>query len=70
MCAYSFQVIAVFDKLHNNGGWSIDVINIIENENSLNVNIDNLQNGNLTQIVIQPFHIIKIPRTNKKIVFK
>lgn len=65
-----FQIIAVFDKLRNNGGWSIDVTTITENEDNLTVNIDNLQNGDLTQIVIQPFHIIKIPINDKPIVFE
>ena len=66
----NFQVIAVFDKAYINGGWSIDITSIIENENNLTVNIDNLQSGDLTQISIQPFHIIKISTTNKEIVFE
>jgi len=65
-----FQIIAVFDKIHITGGWSIDIISITENEDNLTVNIDNLQNGDLTQIVIQPFHIIKIPINDKPIVFE
>ncbi|MDG1822350.1 MAG: protease complex subunit PrcB family protein [Flavobacteriaceae bacterium] len=66
----TFQVIAVFDQVHNNGGWSIDVTNITENEDTLNVYIENLQKGDLTQVLTQPFHIIKIPKMNKEIVFK
>jgi hypothetical protein len=66
----AFQVIAIFDQLHNSGGWSIDVTTITENEDNLVVNIDNLQTGDLTQIVIQPFHIIKIPINDKPIVFE
>ncbi|MDG1452147.1 MAG: hypothetical protein P8Q33_05135 [Polaribacter sp.] len=66
----NFQVIAIFDQIHNNGGWSIDVTGVTENEDSLNVNIDNLQKGDLTSIVIQPFHIVKIQKTNKEIVFE
>ncbi|MGB1393046.1 MAG: hypothetical protein ACPH4O_03940 [Flavobacteriaceae bacterium] len=66
----NFQVIAVFDKAYINGGWSIDITSIIENENNLTVNIDNLQSGDLTQISIQPFHIVKIPVTNKPIEFE
>ena len=66
----AFQVIAIFDKLRDSGGWSIDVTTITENEDNLTVNIDNLQTGDLTQIVIQPFHIIKIPINGKPIVFE
>jgi hypothetical protein len=66
----NYNVIAVFDEVYSNGGHSIDITNIIENENSIIVTIEKLLNGNLTSIVTQPYHIVKIPITTKPITFE
>ena len=65
-----FVVIAVFDKIYGNGGHSIDIIKITENENKVIVKIENIMGGDATSIMTQPFHIVKIPKTDKLIIFE
>lgn len=65
-----YQIIAIFDQIYGNGGHSIDVTNIFEKKNNLIVKIENLKNGDDTQVVTQPFHIIKIIKTEKQIIFE
>jgi len=66
----NFIVIAVFDKVYGNGGHSIDITKITENENEVIVSIENILKGNITSVVTQPYHIVKIPKTNKLIFFE
>lgn len=66
----NFIVIAVFDKIYGNGGHSIDIIKITENENKVIVTIENILEGNDTSIMTQPFHIVKIPKTDKLLIFE
>jgi hypothetical protein len=65
-----YLVISVFDVIHGNGGWTIDVIDVIEYSNKIEVSVSNLKKGNLTTVITHPFHIIKIPVSNKEIVFR
>jgi|SRR5690606_22141470 len=65
-----FLVIAVFDEVYNNGGHSIDIIKIVENQVEIIVTIDKLLNGDASSVVTQPYHIIKIPITEKSIIFE
>lgn len=64
-----YEVIAVFDEGKTTGGYSIDITNIIELEKEIEVEVDRLHKGNDTQIVTKPFHIVKIPKINKPVVF-
>jgi hypothetical protein len=64
-----FTVIAVFDKVYGSGGYSIDITNIVENENNITVTVANLQTGNASSSVNQPYHIVKIPKTSKPFIF-
>ncbi|MDD3721249.1 MAG: protease complex subunit PrcB family protein [Lutibacter sp.] len=66
----NFIVIAVFDKIYGNGGHSIDIIKIRENENKVIITIENILGGDATSIMTQPFHIVKIPKTDKLIIFE
>ena len=63
------KVIAVFDQIRGNGGHSIDITNVVENQNNVTVTVQRLLTGGLTTVVTQPFHIVKIPTTNKPIIF-
>lgn len=65
-----YQVIAVFDKVYGNGGYSIDITNIKENESNLIIKVENLNKGGLLSIITQPYHIVKIKKTDKNIVFE
>lgn len=66
----NYTVIAVFDKVYGNGGHSIDITNITEYENNIVVTVENLLTGNANSVVTQPYHIVKIPKATKPIVFQ
>jgi hypothetical protein len=66
----NFTVIAIFDQIYGNGGHSIDITDITENENNIIVTAENLQPGNVSSVMTQPFHIVKIPKATKPIVFE
>lgn len=66
----NFMVIAVFDKIYGNGGHSIDIIKITENENKIIITIDNVLKGDATAVMTQPYQIVKIRKTNKLILFE
>lgn len=65
-----YQVIAVIDQVRNSGGYSIDITKITETNNSIFVKVEQLKPGGFYTVITQPYHIVKIPKTNKKIVFK
>ncbi|RTL13763.1 MAG: protease complex subunit PrcB family protein [Flavobacteriaceae bacterium] len=66
----NYTVIAVFDQVYSNGGHSIDITNITEYENNIVVSVQNLLPGNVSQVASQPYHIVKIPKAKKPIVFQ
>lgn len=65
-----YQIIAVFDNIKTTGGFSIDITNVVENQNNIVVTIKNLLTGGDSAIMTQPFHIIIIPKTTKPVVFQ
>jgi len=65
-----YLIIAAIDEVKYNGGWSIDITSIMEYEPEIEVTVENLLTGNLTSIVRQPFHIVKIPKSDKPVVFE
>ena len=66
-----YQVIAVFDNIKTAGGYSIDIITIVENQNNIVVTIKHFSDGVIAATVItQPFHIVKILKKRKLIVFQ
>lgn len=65
-----YQILAAFDVNKTSGGYSIDIITVVENQKDIVVTIKHLLNGNLTTVMTQPFHIVKIPRTTKPVVFQ
>ena len=64
-----YMVIAVVDVGHTTGGWSIDITNISETSTNIEVTYSNLDNGDDTLIAVQPFHVVKIPKSNKPVIF-
>ena len=64
-----YQILAVFDVILTNGGHSIDIIDVLEYDTEIRVNLNNLQRGGLTNVITQPFHIVKIPKQEKPIAF-
>ena len=66
----NYTVIAIFDRGYSNGGHSIDITNITEFETTIIVTVENLQTGNTSSVGTQPYHIVKIPKATKPIVFE
>jgi len=64
-----YQVIFVIDEIKGNGGWSIDVTDITEYSDSIVVTVSNLKTGNVSDVITQPFEVVKIPVTYKPIIF-
>jgi len=68
-----FSVIAVYMGEFNTGGYEIKIIEIIEKSNGIEVKISKTfpKPGSLvTQALSQPYHIIKIQKTNKQVIFE
>jgi len=65
-----FIIIAVFDEVRENGGHSIDIVEVMENKTNITIKIEKLQTGGGSSVITQPFYIVEIPRTKKPIVFE
>ncbi len=66
-------VIAVFQGVQGSGGYSIEIIKIIEAENSIKVFIRETSPGpscEVTAALTQPYHIIKTSKIDKEVIFK
>ncbi len=63
------MVIAIIDVAYPTGGWTVDITSIIETSNNIEVTFTHLNTGNDTMVSEQPFHIVKIPKSNKPINF-
>lgn len=63
------DVLAVFEEIKNSGGYSIDIVKVEEQEKKVVVTIDRLLKGGDATVITQPFHIVKIAKVNKPIVF-
>ncbi|MFP3813769.1 hypothetical protein, partial [Bacillus sp. SIMBA_005] len=63
------NVIAVFYKQQSNMSTSIDVTKATIRSGKIIIRIENLKVG-FTNDVSQPFHIVKIPKSSKNIVFE
>ncbi|SFZ93280.1 hypothetical protein SAMN05428642_10343 [Flaviramulus basaltis] len=65
-----YLIIAIFDEIKTNGGHSLE-LNIFSNTENIIVKITDLApQGNATTVMTQPYHIVKIPKTNLPIVFE
>jgi len=65
-----YQIIAVIDKTQNSGGHSIDIVTLNENRNTIIVKVEKLKNGDYSTKKSRPFDIIKIAKTDKKVIFE
>lgn len=63
-------VLAVFDDIKSHGGHSIDITKVSEHEDRFVVEIERLKKGGMLTIITQPYHLVKIPKTAKPIIFK
>jgi hypothetical protein len=65
----TYHVLAIFDKSSAGSGTTIDITAIWEYADSIVVRLSNLQKTIVSNVVL-PFHIVKVPRFDKKIVFE
>lgn len=63
----AFTVIAVVEEIKTSGS-EINIVNVMENTN--NIHISSELTMYASTVISQPFHIIKIPKTNKPIIFE
>ncbi|MCW3159716.1 protease complex subunit PrcB family protein [Chryseobacterium oryctis] len=64
-----FMVVVVIDEVYPNGGHSIDIMTVDENSQNIEVDVEKLLQGNVTTVVTQPYHIVKIPKLLKPVLF-
>ncbi len=64
-----FMAIVVIDAVYPNGGHSVDIITVDENTQNIEVDVEKLLQGNLTTVITQPYHIVKIPKILKPVIF-
>lgn len=66
----NYDVIAIFDEIKGNGGYTIGIDEIAENEDNFIVSIVKTSpSGFATTVMTQPFHIYKIPKATKPVIF-
>jgi hypothetical protein len=67
-----YQIIAVFDKVYYNGYWSICIVNVIDDSDKVVVTVSekSISSGVNPLVTTQPYQIVKIPITTKRIVFQ
>jgi hypothetical protein len=63
----NFDIILAIQT--RNSTTTVDVTTIVENADCITVTVENLQLG-ISQDVVHPFHIVKIPKSTKPIVFQ
>ena len=65
-----YVVIAVFDEIKSNGGYSL-ALTITDNSENIMVNVTTIApQGFATTVITQPFHIVKILKSDLPIIFE
>ena len=66
-----YYLIACFDSVRPNGGYSIKIKDVLERDEQIEVLIERPKpQGMAISVLIQPYHIIRIPITDKEILFR
>lgn len=65
-----YQIIASFDKVYGVGGHTLNIETIKESGNNLVVITKKTDDKSVISVVSQPYHIVKILKTDKNIVFE
>ena len=66
------NVIVAIDKVRNTGGFSIEIIEVVNTDEETIIKLETKgpkPTDMVVTAIIQPYHIIKIKKTNKKIKF-
>ena len=68
------MIIAVYMGARNSGGFSIDIASIQDLGSSIEVSVKEIVpfsgQGIVTMALTQPYHIVKVPKQDKKVVFR
>lgn len=65
-----YMVLAAFDEIQPHSGYWISISNITEQPDSVFVEVTTGNGSEGYDVMNRPFHIVKIPITNKPIVFQ
>jgi len=65
----NYDIVAAFRNPISNSGSSVDITNIVENQTQRLVTIQYLTNG-FNSNIAQPFHIVKLPKSSKPVIFQ
>ena len=66
-----YYLIACFDPVRPNGGYSMKIKDVLESPTQIEVLIEHPKpQGMAISVLIQPYHIIRIPITDKDILFR
>ncbi|MFT6959490.1 MAG: hypothetical protein ACJA17_000583 [Polaribacter sp.] len=66
------MIIVCIDKVRNSGGFSIEIIEAVTESNTFLIKVKTKgpkPMDMVTAVMMQPYHIVKIKKTNKKIKF-
>jgi len=66
-----YEIVAVFDEVRSNGGWTTEISSITETATEISVayHFSSGNGGFATCVITQPFHIVKIPKSSKPVNF-
>lgn len=67
-----WTVVAVFDQVQMSGGYAIDVVSIESDNTSVIVDVEKSNGGEGAEatVITQPYHIVKMPKTNLPVTFE
>ncbi len=65
-----YQIIAVFDKVYGNPTNQVNISSIVENSNNFIVTVQIIYQPSIASVMDQKFHIVKIPKSNKPVIFQ
>ena len=66
-----YSVLAEFVGQRNTGGYSVEILEVTESDNSINLFVKEMipgENCMVTQVISYPFDVIVIPKTDKTLV--
>lgn len=66
----TFQVIASIDEERGHTGHWVEITEIIENENNITVTLSTGEYDSGYTAICRPYHIVKIPKSDKPVVFE
>lgn len=67
-----YTYLVALDEWHSNGGYDITIVSVIEEDGGITVDVEDYgpDGGNATAVLTQPYHIVKIDKTNLSVAFE